>query len=351
LPKGQAQGHADAVTIGGGGPRVLAGLSGGAAPAWLRQLAAVATLRQGWVQQYDLSSAAVPWGTAEEPGLPPWALGLRSPHDSQARYWDKGGSAWGGYKAQVTETCAAGTPRVIRQVATTLATVPDQAGLEGVHQELAATALLPGRHLVDSGYVHAALLGGSQHDQGVELCGPARPDTAWQAQAAQGFAATAFTLDWGHQRAQCPGGPQRSSWPQSLDRYGKARLRSKFAVRDCRPCGHRADCTRIARRILTLGPRGEFLAQAQARPRERTAEYTALYAQRAGVGGSLSQAVRRCGLRRARDVGLAKTHLQNVLAAAALHLVRLSNWLAEAPRAKTRRPSFASLRQGEPVPC
>jgi hypothetical protein len=38
-----------------------------------------------------------------------------------------------------------------------------------------------------------------------------------------------------------------------------------------------------------------------------TAEFTAQYAQRAGIEGTQSQAIRRCGLRQCRYVGHAKT--------------------------------------------
>jgi transposase len=68
-----------------------------------------------------------------------------------------------------------------------------------------------------------------------------------------------------------------------------------------------------------------------------------LYAKRRGVEGTLSQAVRACGLRRARDRGLARTGLQNVATAAALNLDRLAAWFAERPLAPTRVSRFAAL--------
>ena len=58
--------------------------------------------------------------------------------------------------------------------------------------------------------------------------------------------------------------------------------------------------------------------------------------------GTISQAVRRSELRRARYVGQAKTRLQNVCTAVALNLVRLWNWLAETPLATT--PLFFGLK-------
>jgi len=53
--------------------------------------------------------------------------------------------------------------------------------------------------------------------------------------------------------------------------------------------------------------------------------------------------VRVFDLRRARYIGHAKTHLQHVLIAVALHVVRLVSWLGGVPRAQTRPAPFAAL--------
>src|SRR5574341_311230 len=56
----------------------------------------------------------------------------------------------------------------------------------------------------------------------------------------------------------------------------------------------------------------------QARQRQQTAAFKAVYAQRAGVEGTISQAVAARGMRRSRYIGLAKTRLQHLLTAAAI---------------------------------
>ena len=89
-------------------------------------------------------------------------------------------------------------------------------------------------------------------------------------------------------------------------------------------------------------PQPEHEALAAARAREGTAEGKARYAQRNGVEGTLSQAVRGFGLRQARSRGLAKTGLQGV-ATAALNLDRLAAWFAGRPLAPTRTSRFAAL--------
>jgi hypothetical protein len=63
----------------------------------------------------------------------------------------------------------------------------------------------------------------------------------------------------------------------------------------------------------------------------------------ADVAGLLSQAVRRCGVRRSRYVGLARIHLGHILAATAVNFIRVGEWLAGTPRAETRRPPFAAV--------
>ena len=89
-------------------------------------------------------------------------------------------------------------------------------------------------------------------------------------------------------------------------------------------------------------PQLEYEAQEAARKRQHTAEFKALYGKRAGVEGSLSQGVRRMGLRQSRYIGLASTHLQHVATAAtavAINAVRVVEWLnGERPETTRRSP-------------
>jgi transposase len=67
------------------------------------------------------------------------------------------------------------------------------------------------------------------------------------------------------------------------------------------------------------------------------------YDRRAGIEGAISQGTRAFGLRRARYIGQAKTHLQNILIAAVINVSRIIAWLNEFPHAKTRTSHFARL--------
>jgi transposase len=351
LPKEMSKRLALAKTIGTDGHYLLKAVYGSEEKEWLSKIPAIEILRQVWVQQYYLDDKGLHWRTAETHGHPPAGIGIRSPHDIEARYSDKRSVNWVGYKAHLTETCDEDKPHLITQVETTLATVPDHDVVDQLHEHLEAKDLLPSQHLVDAGYINSEKLVRSQQNYGVELYGPPLRDTTWQSQASKGFAASDFSYDWENQEATCPQGQQSSSWQETTDRYGREQVKIKFSLLSCRPCPQRANCTRIERRILTVRPREEFLALEQARKREKTAEYAKLYAKRAGIEGTISQAVRSSGLRRARYVGLAKTHLQNILTAAAINIVRIVNWLAGVPLAKTRRSPFTKLMKGEPLMC
>jgi transposase len=347
LPASKVERDAEAERIGRDGQALLAALYAADAPRWLREMPAVETLRQVWVQQYYLMEETVQWRSIEEHGIPPAHLFINSPYDPDAHCAAKRSTQWVGYKVHLTETCDAGCPRLITNVETTVAPTADNETLPHIHSSLKAKDLLPRTHLVDSGYIDADLLVATEKEYGLDLCGPPRANYHWQAQAATGFAAADFTIDWERQQAICPAGQVSSTWRPTVDRRGNEVISIKFATRDCRPCPHRPDCTRttLGRRMLTIRPREQFEALQQARARQRTEEYKKEYAQRAGVEGTISQAVGAFGLRRARYFGSLKTHLQHLLTATALNFVRIGEWLAGTPLAKTRKSAFVRLME------
>ncbi len=179
------------------------------------------------------------------------------------------------------------------------------------------------------------------------MLGPARADQKWQAQAAQGFAAQDFKIDWEAKQATCPQGHPSSSWTPARSQYSKEVIKIKFSTVDCGPCPVRTLCThsqaRQPRRTITLPVEERYRALLAARARETTEEYQTLYPRRAGIEGTLSQGIRAFDLRRSRYVGLIKTHLQHLVIAAAINFVRVGQWLHEIPLAKTRQSSFVRL--------
>ena len=82
-----------------------------------------------------------------------------------------------------------------------------------------------------------------------------------------------------------------------------------------------------------------------ARQREEQLAFSKEYRQRAGIEGTISAGVRVLHLRRSRYIGLAKTHLQHIISAAAINLVRIGNWVNGIPTAQTRCSWFAALQK------
>ena len=183
----------------------------------------------------------------------------------------------------------------------------------------------------------------------MELIGPARPDVQWQARMGQGLAAARLTVDWQRQQATCPAGRTSSSWTPAVDKRTNHVIKIKSSETDCPVCPRRAQClnprrrTEHLRRTLTVRPEPQSRALQAARERQATAEFATLYGLRAGIEGTISQAVRACGVRRPRYVGPAKTHLGHVLTAVAINLPRIDAWLTDTPRSRTRHSSFARL--------
>jgi transposase len=100
---------------------------------------------------------------------------------------------------------------------------------------------------------------------------------------------------------------------------------------------------RMRERTITVRPHVQYLSLQTSRGREQTNLYRVEYAKCAGIEGTISQAVRACGLRRARYIGSMKTHRQHVLTAAAINFIRIGRWLAGDRPAQTRLSPFVAL--------
>jgi len=277
--------------------------------------------------------------------LPSASVAICSPYDPEARYSQKLQTEWTGYKVHLTETCEDDLPNVITDVQTTPAPQADFGLLPTIHADLAARDLLPADHVVDAGYVTAEQLVTSQSEHQVTVLGPVHPDPSWQAKAQQGFDVAAFALDWQTHIATCPQGQQSTVWIPGQDQHGQAVFHIRFRKSDCQSCFMRERCTQAATepRKLTVRTQAAHEALQAARQRQVTPEFKAAYATRAGIEGTLAQGIRVGDLRRSRYIGLAKTHLHHLMTATALNLLRVEAWLADTPRAKTRRSPFAAL--------
>jgi transposase len=344
LPKTDTARLEYATTIGADGHHLLTAIDAAKDQPWLTHLPAVRVLRQLWATQYIEEAGRLRWRSKAE--MPAPAEQICSPYDPAARYCTKRDISWVGYKVHLTETCDPDMPHVISNVETTLASTPDDNMVAVVHQSLKQRALLPSEHLVDKGYTDSHVLLESEQQQGVTIVGPVADDPSWQARSADGLTKSQFLVDWDRQVVTCPAGKQSLSWlPNTWPENGMV-FEARFARKDCTPCALRSRCTRAKKepRIIGLQAREHYEALQSARQRQTTEEFQQNYAARAGIEGTHAQAISRCGLRRCPYIGLAKTHLQHVITAAAVNLVRIADWQSSVPAAKTRCSRFAALQ-------
>lgn len=344
LPKEDSKRQALASQVGADGFRLLAAVFAETTPPEVRAEPVVEVLRRVWIQQYYGPGDPPRW--RGEKDVPAPGLLIHSPYDIEARYSSKRGESWVGYKIHYSETCDTERPNLITNVLTTASTVQDDTALPLIHQALAARGLLPAEHLVDCGYTDAENLLTSQSEHQVRIVGRVADDPSWQARAGEGFAKANFTLDWERQVATCPMGKESYSWlPHSASDAAKGEFQIRFRRKDCTPCPSRAQCTKakVEPRILFVQARTEHEVLQVARTAQETDAFRAEYALRSGVESLMSQGLRAFELRKARYVGCARTHLQHILVAVAINVVRSLAWVREPQRTPPRVSAFTRL--------
>jgi transposase len=343
FPKTETARQDLAQIMGADGQHLLKALEAASDHPWLREVPAVQMLHRVWTEQYLEEAGTLRWRTPEE--MPAPAELISSPYDPDARYSTKQSMEWVGYKVHLTETCDLDRPHLIVNVETTPASTPDDPMVAVIHASLAQQNRLPAEHLVDKGYTDAQVLLDSQNEYQVAITGPVAEDPSWQARAGTGFDKAHFQVDWNRRVVTCPAGHQSRSWLKNSYPKNGVVWEAHFSRQDCTPCPFRAQCThaKVEPRIIGLQTREQHEVLQVARHRQTTEEFRAQYAARAGIESTHEQAIRRCGLRHSRYIGLAKTHLQQVITATAVNLIRLGEWWAGTPLAPTRISRFAQL--------
>jgi hypothetical protein len=299
----------------------------GDAQVWVREIEAVAPLRQVLVQTYHVRTDSrgrevIKKRDADDEGVPPGSIRLASPYDPDARWSAKGEDLfWCGYKVHFTETCdntpadtdTGPVPHLITDVFTTVATVPDVKATAPIQQNLADREVRPAEHYLDSGYPSADLITAASR-QGIRMVTPVLKDHSTQAKAATGFDKNAFTIDWKTRQVRCPAGRTSSRW-NPVKQHGTDAIVITFSTLTCRSCPFQRQCTtsKIGRRMLPLRPEEPHEALARARAEQKTDTWKNKYALRAGIEGTINQALDLTGIRRARYRGLPKVRLQHAL--------------------------------------
>jgi len=341
LPKEQTKRTALVETIGADGYALLDAIYTTPELNWLQHVPAVEILRRVWVQQFELVEGR-PHFRAND-NIPPPPKMICSPYDIEATYGRKLTTWWVGYKVHLTESCDEDAPRLITHVETSRAGNGDVDVTPMIHQALKEKELVPTEHLTDTNYAEAKQFVQSQREYGIDLIAPTRADHKWQAKEQQGFDASSFQIDWEAHKATCPAGRESLSWTPAVDRYDNQVIKIKFSIKDCKPCPMKAHCTKAQRRTISVRVKEHHQALQAVRARQKDAAFWEKYRARSGIEGTISQGVRAFGMRRSRYRGMEKTHLQHLIIATAINLVRVLAWLEERPLAKTRTSKFAAL--------
>nr|WP_257132705.1 MULTISPECIES: transposase [unclassified Streptomyces] len=176
---------------------------------------------------------------------------------------------------------------------------------------------------------------------------PTRPPRSHTTTSGGSRTTPTATINWKTRQVRCPAGRTSSHW-NPVKQHGKDAIVITFSVLTCRDCPLQKQCTasRTGRRMLTLRPEELHENLARARAEQKTDTRKNKYALRAGVEGTINQALDITGFRRARYRGLPKVRLHHAFSATALNVIRLDAHWTTGPldRPRTSRLERLSYR-------
>jgi len=238
-----------------------------------------------------------------------------TPHDPEARCGRKGDMSWQGGKVHVTETVSDEGPNVITDVHMTDPRREDSTVLPELLERVEAVTPEVDTVIADGGYASGENSARAA-ESGVDLVTPPRGGNH------RGLLpADEFDIDFDARVARCPEGHLSTTW-----RAQKDRIFIRFPASICRACPRRSECTTSDQgRSLNLSPHYRQLQQDRARA--DTDAFKDLYRRRSGIEATIGKLVHCHGLRRSRYRGAAREAIHALLAATALNVMRLIDWL------------------------
>jgi len=290
------------------------------APEEVLGLSEVETLRQVWEQQFEREEESGKVSVRKPPikgkGV------IDTPHDKDARWADKRGKDWVGYRLQVSETAEEEADKqFITDIDAVDANDDDSESMDEIQERLIERKLKPDEHYVDRGYVSGANLACSG-DRGIELMGLAPLDNSRKPEA---YKQSAFKIDFERQEAVCPEGKVSKRWYARPPTEGRMGVDIHFKDQ-CEGCVARAQCAPGKEgRVLSVSPYYEELRERRAE--QETEAFKEKMKRRPAIEGTISELTRKHGIRRARYRGKGKTRLQAFFTGGAANLKRLSQAL------------------------
>ena len=346
LPQSKTKRDAYGKTVGEDGFKLLDAIEQHPKTESLKALPQVVVLIQVWERHYERKGERVKYRESKD--LSKAATAVESPYEIEARFSKKHSTKWVGYKAHFTETCNEKSPNLIVNVLTTQATEQDISCTKIIHDSLDDNGFKPEKHYVDAGYTDAKTLASSPEDYGIKLIGPTRKNPNWQSKVEGGITLYDFDIDWEKEQVTCPKGHTSRSWRnyQKQGDYPREAVQARFSSKNCNSCELKSLCTRSEKqgRIINFQPKAQFEALKQAREYIASDEGKQDYRIRAGVEGTIAQAVGVFGGRRSRYRGQAKTHFQQAMISTAINVVRVDNHLQNIPKGKTYISRFKRLQ-------
>jgi len=318
--------------IGDDGARLLNRVDADDAPSGVKELHMLSVLRTLWQQQFETVEGQVQF-------RPKGGIGggerIETPYDDEARWSEKRGSGWVGYKLQVTETDDADKPHLITDIAVTPATQYDSTALPDIRARQQARGVLPRERYGDSGYISGTLLAEGRL-LGEELIGPMRTTSTPQSRLPDGLTHTDFQIDFEYGQVTCPGGHTTL-----IISSGSSGQQAVFPRKICAECPLRPRCCTGKTEGRTLHFQPHYQETQEARVRMTTEVFKEAYRQhRPEVEGCLSALVRGHGIRLCRYIGQAKNHLRALMVGVAVNLARAAAWLS-GKRHRPKRPGLA----------
>jgi transposase len=332
------------LVIGDDGQRLLDYLDAADAPDELKDLAMVGVLRSVWEQHFEQVEGRLLF---RKPGAYDGKERIQTPYDVEARWSEKRGKGWIGYKLQVSETDDADLPHLLTDIAVTTSVDDDRAALAPIAERQERRDVLPGQRFADQGYVCGPTLTAADK-RGEDLVGPAPKGSSPQLRMADGLTHSDFHIDLEQGVATCPRGQsakaRRFHGKQDSGDHG---VQFRFPKQVCAECPLRPRCcTGKSGRSLVV--RSDYVRLQTARTRQQTTAFKQAYKQhRPGIEGCLSALVRGQGIRLCRYAGRAKNHLRALFTGAAVNLARAAAWLAgKRHRPKRQGLALAALASG-----
>ena len=242
---------------------------------------------------------------------------IQSPHEPEARYSEKRGKSWVGYKTHITETAnEKGEVNFITDITTANSCEQDNETLPEIQEKLEASDRKPEQQFGDKGYVTGANLSESD-ERNIQLMGEAS-----QLYNKGLFTADDFIVDYQTTTATCPAGCTSISWKVRKSGEHKGDVQIRFG-HQCNHCSLKEKCTTAGKRGRRLRLSPHYPALKKRREESKTDAFKELMKRRPPVEGSISEMVRAHGLRTSRYRGMVKTHFHSLMIGTAVNLKRL----------------------------